>query len=182
MAQNRKPPAFQEYASSIIASRQFRLMTLAERGLYYTLRLECWVNVKAPSSLKDLAKYLGFDISEIEASLTENVKSLFIDENGSFSCPELDNYRNHLEGIKSLQSEGGKRGSAITNAKRNKSTKPVNTSVSSTPSSDSQVPCRAGVDSLVQLSTVKQSQEQSLENGVYHNQWVNDYDHASNGE
>ncbi len=109
MTQNRNPPAYQEYAASMLASKEFRLMTLEQRSFLYTLKLECWENKQAPVSSRDLAKYIGFDIAEIEKALTDNVKTAFVEENGWFSCPELDNYRQHLEERNSKQSEGGKR-------------------------------------------------------------------------
>ena len=48
MAQNREPPAFQEYAAAMMAKTDYRLMSLAGRGLLYTMRLECWVNLTCP--------------------------------------------------------------------------------------------------------------------------------------
>ena len=48
MAQNRTPPAYQEYAASVIANGDYRVLSLAERGLLYTLKLECWVNHRVP--------------------------------------------------------------------------------------------------------------------------------------
>ena len=73
---------------------------------------------------------------------------------------ELEDYRAHLDERKHKQSEGGKKGSAMTNEKRNKSIKTAGNYGSSTSSSNSQVPRRGDVESLVQLSTVKQSQVQ----------------------
>ena len=60
----RPAPAFQEYASDLLAKREFRMMTLAERGLLMTMRLECWVNKSVPSSKSELA--LMFGVSEQE--------------------------------------------------------------------------------------------------------------------
>ena len=49
MAQNREPPAFQEYTASVVAKTEYRVMSLESRGLHYTMRLdlECWVNREA---------------------------------------------------------------------------------------------------------------------------------------
>ena len=73
----RKAPAFQEYAASMLAHKNFRTMTLAERGLLFTLRLECWENATVPSDTQELARYLGFHFDEIRSSFTEKVKSFF---------------------------------------------------------------------------------------------------------
>ena len=58
-ARKRPAPAYQEYASDILANRSYRAMTLAERGLWDTIRKECWVNGSVSSSKPELAKYLG---------------------------------------------------------------------------------------------------------------------------
>ncbi len=56
MSQNRKAPAYQEYAATIMAQLSFRTMSLQDRGLLYTMRLECWVNMRLPNNHNDLAK------------------------------------------------------------------------------------------------------------------------------
>ena len=50
-SEGRKPPAYQEYASSMLANRAFRLMDASTRGVFYTMRLELWAN--------DTQKWLG---------------------------------------------------------------------------------------------------------------------------
>ena len=185
MAQNRKAPAYQEYAATMLANRNFRLMTLAERGLFYTLRLECWENMLVPASKHELSKYLGYDVAELEKTLTANVKAFLLEKDGSFYCPELDDYRQHIEERKIKQSEGGKRGAALKNGKTSKPRKPVNAGDVAMPSSCSQLSQRDSLSSLVKPSTAKQSQNQSLVNGdipiTKNDEWVNDYDKASNG-
>ena len=47
--QNRNAPAYQEYASDMLASVDYRMLTLAQRGLLWSLRLELWVNKKLPA-------------------------------------------------------------------------------------------------------------------------------------
>ena len=69
MPQHREPPAFQEYAATMMASIDFRTMSLAARGLLYTMRLECWVNRQLPSDPARLALMLGFDATEVSALL-----------------------------------------------------------------------------------------------------------------
>ena len=74
---NRAAPAYQEYASDILANRSYRAMTLAERGLWDTIRKECWVNGCVPSSLPELAKYLGLDLNEVTKLMNPNVMIWF---------------------------------------------------------------------------------------------------------
>lgn len=181
MAQNRKPPAYQEYAATILADRNFRLMTLAERGLFFSMRLECWQNNEVPATENDLAKYLGYEFSDIQKALTPRVKAFFKLNDSSFNCPELDDYRQHLEQQKAKQSAGGKRGAAIVNGKSNKPKNQTKTNDSTMSPSTPQVPRRGESEYLVKLSSEKQSQNQPLENSNTHDQWLNDYDRASNG-
>ena len=176
MAQNRKPPAYQEYAATMLATRNFRLMTIGERGLLYTMRLECWENKQVPVAAYDLAKYIGCDVSEIKTALTDRVKTFFHEIDGSFTCPELEDYRQHLADTKAKQSAGGKGGSAITNANRKKL---------SDESSNLQVPRRGSDESLVKYSSVKSSQEQSVVIDDIDDSFVReilDYEEASNGK
>lgn len=123
MAQNRKPPAFQEYAAEMMARVDYRSLSLAERGLLYTMRLECWVNRLLPSDPVVLGKILGFDASQI-AAILPNVMLFFGVENGQIFCPELDDYRAHISTIRAKQSDGGKQGAAMTNGKANRPEKP----------------------------------------------------------
>lgn len=175
--QNRKPPSYQEYAATILANRQYRLMSLAERGLLYTLRLECWENIQAPASTAELAKYIGCDVSDVKAALTDRVKTFFNEKDGSFTCPEIDDYRQHLKDRKDKQSAGGKGGAAITNRNRKSAGKEVST-YHSEDSGNSQVTRRGSDGSLVQSRTEKQSQEQSSKRTTGINSYVVDDESA----
>lgn len=176
MTQNRKAPAYQEYAATMLSNKHYRLMSLAERGLLYALRLECWENQELPANPSDLAKYLGVQSDDINNAYTERVKEFFKLELDQLTCPELDYYRQHLNDRKAKQSEGGKKGATKTNAKFKDT-------------SNLQVPRQGRRESLVKHSTDKLSKTQSLESGhisVSNNdEWVtefNDYDKASNGD
>jgi len=166
MAQNRKPPAFQEYAATILSSKAFRVMDLSQRGLLFTMRLECWVNQSIPSLSNELAKYLGFTNQEVSEALSADVLSYFNNSDGSFICTELENYRKHLTEIKEKQTAGGKKGAATTNKKWEE-----------IGSGNPQVTC----ESLVQFNSVKLSSEQSLESENINDEFVRDYERASNG-
>ena len=90
--QNRPAPAYQEYAASMMASVQYRVLNLAERGLLYTMRHECWVNQGVPENPATLARILGFDVAEVTAALPA-VMPFFRVQNGFIVSPELDDYR-----------------------------------------------------------------------------------------
>lgn len=173
MTQNRKPPAYQEYAATVLSDRNFRLMTLAERGLFYSMRLECWQNGTVPVNANELAKYLGYPLNDVTSALTENVKAFFKQNETDYICPELEDYRQHLNEQKKRQSDGGKKGAQKVNAKHIQQ--------SSTSMGNLQVPRQVGRESLVKSSLVQFSKTQSLENGDIQ-KWINDYELASNGE
>jgi len=111
--QNRQPPAYQEYASDMIARLDYRTLTLPQRGLLYSMRLECWVNQYLPETPNVLARILGFDVAEVAAELPY-VMPFFKVENGRIFSPELEGYRAQLEARKEAQSAAAK----ATNKKR----------------------------------------------------------------
>jgi hypothetical protein len=110
ISQNRPPPAFQEYASDTLANIDFRLLSLAERGLRTTMRLECWVNHYVPANPKELAIVLNLNITEVEKALTKRLLSFFVYNDGKLSCQDLENYRAVLLQRRLAQSAGGKNG------------------------------------------------------------------------
>ena len=111
--QNREPPAFQEYAAAMISRREYRAMSLAERGLLYSLRLECWVNRTAPADPAILAKVLGYPADEIRAALPA-VLAFFTVAGDDLFSPELDDYRAYRARIRLDQVDSAK----ATNEKR----------------------------------------------------------------
>lgn len=132
------------------------------------MRLECWENQDLPASASELARYLGIHESEVSAAFTDRVKAFFKIDGNKLTCPELDNYRQHLNARKAKQSEGGKQGAAKTNAKFKDT-------------SNLQVPRQDSRESLVKHSLDKFSKIQSLENGNINDDFVKDYESASNG-
>jgi uncharacterized protein YdaU (DUF1376 family) len=108
MTQNRQPPAYQEYAATMLADIKYRLMSLAERGLMDTMRRECWVNGGLPANPGPLAKILHYDQAEIEAALPA-VMPFFAVERDLLVSPDLEHYRNHLAEARERQAAGGRR-------------------------------------------------------------------------
>lgn len=182
MRQNRAAPAYQEYAATILAQLPFRTMTLQDRGLLYTMRLECWVNVRLPHNHTDLAKVLGLPVAEVIGSLAA-VMHFFAVVDDCLVSPELDDYRAHLIERKVKQSNGGKLGSAMTNSKRNRPAKNDGGELASSLSTHSRLTRQGGIESLVQASTeklsqAKYSQNQPLESDVIVNSFVAEYEAA----
>jgi len=176
MAQNRDAPAFQEYPAAMMARIPFRTMSLAGRGLLYTLRLECWVNRSVPANPRTLARVLGYAPEDIEDILPE-VLPFFAVTDDMLSSPELDDYRAHLETVREKQSQGGKQGAARTNAKRQSVA--TETPAGDLPG-DSQVTRVSLVQpSKAQHSPVKQSPDVLMTGAL--TEWTNEYDRHSNG-
>jgi len=192
MSQNRDAPAYQEYAATMLSKLPFRTMSLQDRGLFYTMRLECWVNKQLPKNHSNLAKVLGFSVEDVTSSLSAVMQ--FFEVKGDFIiCPELEDYRTHLTERKIKQSQGGKRGSAITNSKLKRAasiakTEGSSSSTSTLPSISSsnmptnlQATCQGSDESLVQLNTAKSNkakpnQNRPLEKMIIDDPFVRDYE------
>jgi len=181
----RDAPAYQEYSANLMARIDYRAMSLAERGLLYTLRNECWVNRQVPSDIHKLARILGYDPAEVQANLPA-VMPFFASEGAYLVCPELDDYREKLDLRREQQSQGGKQGAARTNSKHSNSPADEaaggsSTQLSATSAGKSPGKPRATRESLIQLRPVKTNTTQVLNEEPIDKEWVNDYDKGSNG-
>ncbi|CAM3613187.1 hypothetical protein [Polynucleobacter brandtiae] len=111
-------PYYPLYAANIIASRPYRLMSLAERGLWISIYMECWVNGGVPSDFSEMAKILGFTEGEMQAFFTKYQTAFFIEVNGQFISTELEEYREGFELKREKQRAGGEKGAQIKKEKR----------------------------------------------------------------
>jgi hypothetical protein len=121
----RPAPAYQEYASDILANRSYRAMSMAERGLWDTIRKECWVNGSVPSSVPVLAKYLGIDANHLRELLSPTLISWFNLTNEDITSPEIDAYRLKIELQRQGMSEGGRNGGRKSQENRRKKDQPT---------------------------------------------------------
>lgn len=167
--QNRPPPSFQEYAASMLANNDFRMMSLASRGLLYTLRLEYWLGNPLPADPLQLGKILGFDSSQVALALQE-LGGLVMLKDGKVNIAELDDYRRYLDERRKKQSAGGKVGAEI--AKKNKSSRHAS------PMVDHQVTLGSTSGSLVQNSSTQPSTDQSNSVIKGKDEWVDQYDQS----
>jgi hypothetical protein len=118
MAYRENSPAFQEYASDMLANRDFRSMSLAERGLLNTMRLECWVGRSVPANPDLLAKVLGFQTEEVRRVLTPAVLVFFNQIEGDLISPDLEAYREEQHARKARIIEGGRAGGKKSQSKK----------------------------------------------------------------
>lgn len=163
-------PAFQCYASNIIAKKEYRLMSLAERGLLTSIYYECWPNKCVPADHNELAKYLHVDVSEIKACLTQRVLSFIEIRGGNIFSPEFEEYRAVLLERNRKKSEGGKKGA---NIRRDKAISGLNI-----------VQNKGKPEAPLSKSKPKQTnQDQSAADDMPAEQdpWVDDYERASRG-
>jgi hypothetical protein len=103
-------PYFQLYAANFLSNRQFKLMSLDERGILISIYMECWVNLSVPTEPVELAKCLSFSEQEVLKALTNRVKSFLLEKEGNYISPELEGYREKFMEARRRQSEGGKDG------------------------------------------------------------------------
>ena len=167
----RQAPAYQEYASDILADMRYRKMSLAERGIWDTLRKECWVNKSLPADIDELSKLLRVPSQELESALTENVRSFFLISNDHIVCPELDKYREQLEIQRQKKSTGGKLGGEVTQQKRRKSEAMLEATLK-----DDLKPLRR--DELIR-EVGSREEVNRVFNNVPTDEWVKNYDNAS---
>lgn len=90
-------------------------MTIEERGLWITMQLECWVNGSLPADQKELAKYLGCSLEEIQRSFTHKQYSFLEKIGNELKSPELEEQRKEFLERREQQRLGG-----IEGAKRKK--------------------------------------------------------------
>jgi hypothetical protein len=115
----RAVPYFPLYAANFIASKPFRLMTIEERGLWITMQLECWVNGSLPADQKELAKYLGCSLEEIQRSFTQKQYSFLEKIGDELKSPELEEQRKEFMERREKQRIGGQEGAKRKKAKQN---------------------------------------------------------------
>lgn len=117
----RRPPSYQEYATDVLANEQFNDMGLEERGLWHTMRLQCWANNSVPRDPARLARVLHLDYDAVKRAMTRNVMASFAPQPGDqerLMCPELEKYRAAKEQYRQEQSERGKKGAEATHSRR----------------------------------------------------------------
>lgn len=176
--QNRKPPAYQEYASEMLASTDFRMLNLTARGLLYTLRLECWANGSLPSEPGKLATILGVDGAELSNALRE-LRPFFDIGAERLTCPDLEGYRAYLADVREGKAAGGRKGTAQTNAPRKVPPRKAQRSAAGHSSGVTQATRDSLVESNPRESNSAQQKKASCAQ-VDHD-FLDAYDRASNG-
>src|SRR4030095_16024975 len=107
----RPPPAFQQYASDLLANESYRLMSLPERGLLETLRLQCWVSGSVPKDCALLSRLTGIPADQIDKALTPGVLAFFEPKSSErLVCPELVKQRGRMDEKRAERARSGEKG------------------------------------------------------------------------
>lgn len=106
-------PWFRLYAANFQSDRQYRMMSLEERGLLFTLLLECWISVDVPSSTEEIAAFTGYSQAAVNEAFTGRVQSYFRVDESAIVSPYLEEERQGYKDRQRKQIEGGKLGAAI---------------------------------------------------------------------
>ncbi len=110
-------PAFMLYAANLSVKREWRRMPLAERGLFLTMLMECWINQEIPADVPNLASYLYLEAEEV-SKLLPGVMWYFGTREGELFCPSLEQYRDEQDKRIERQSAGGKKSAEKLHAHR----------------------------------------------------------------
>lgn len=110
-------PAFQEYPADYLGNRDWRCLTLAQRGLLQTMRFECWTVGNVPADQEELAQCVGIAVDELAKMLTSKVLQYFNKVGDSYVCEALDNYKAYLVNRREKMVEGGRKGGKKTQGK-----------------------------------------------------------------
>ncbi len=106
-----RPPAFQQYAAATLSAEAVQLMTLHERGLFFTMQCYCWVNDSIPLDPGLMARALGLHADEVREHLTERVLSFFLpseDDPNRLICPALVRQMMRLIDRREKQAQAGR--------------------------------------------------------------------------
>lgn len=132
----RAPPAYQEYASDLLANETVKVASLDELGLLSLMRWQCWVSDSIPVNVEDLARVLGREAADIRRCLTPGVLTFFAaksDDSRRLECPELRDYKAEKALQRTIKSEAGRKGAESLHGKRGQGAKAAGNSDSNVP-------------------------------------------------
>ena len=107
-----KNPAYKEYPADILNNEIFMQMNMAQRGLYWTLRMFCWRNVTVSYSWEELSRLLGIKREALEKLMADGHIEKFFkpdDDLKRMYCPDLEAYRNELLEKAKKREEAGRK-------------------------------------------------------------------------
>jgi len=111
-----KMPAYQEYPADILNNETFMQLSMAQRGLLWTLRMFCWKNESIPTGYKNIAALTGITEKEASKLFDEKMDKFFELHLGKDSTydrminPDLEAYRREKIAARLKRSASGKQG------------------------------------------------------------------------
>lgn len=121
----RSKPSFDVYASDLMASEEYALATLQERGLLFTLLNYCWVNGSIPADHSKMARLLQLKEADIDNAANDLIRKHLVpspQDTTRLCAPELERQRTIINERRQQMSAGGRRGGQKTQ-ERNKMNK-----------------------------------------------------------
>lgn len=106
-------PWFRMFAANYLADRNFRTISLEERGLVLSMLLECWASIDIPKKPDELSQILGVPVDQVKRALTFKALSFFEERGDSYHSSFLDDQRNKFLEVRKARKEGGQKGAAI---------------------------------------------------------------------
>ena len=166
-------PWFRMFAANYLADRNFRTISLEERGLILSMLLECWASIDIPKKPDELSQILGVPVDQVKRALTSKALSFFDERGDSYHSNFLDDQRNKFLEIRKARIEGGQKGAAIKKKLMVKGGSDAQ-QVGQPEGSLHQIPSS-------QVNSFSVNQEGELTNGKHeeHKAWLNDYDNAA---
>lgn len=114
-----KMPAYQEYPADILNNEIFMQLSMAQRGLLWTLRMFCWKNESIPAGYTNIATLAGISEKEACKLFDEKMHSFFeLQYDKDSSNPrmintDLEAYRREKIAARLKRSASGKQGADI---------------------------------------------------------------------
>lgn len=173
----RRPPAYQEYGSDLLAIEAVRLMSLAERGLLATMRWAVWRNDHLPRDPKQLARVLGLDEREVREALTERVLTLFAsvpDKPERLHSPELSSQMARLLERQDERSSSGRKGGKSSAIKRKSLQAEPQAELEATPKLTEKSRNEKNRTALCKEADVT-NHESANASAPQHDEWISDY-------
>lgn len=117
----RRPPAFQCYASDLLANERYFTLAADERGLYHSICLGCWVGDSVPAAAAELGGVVRLDqdtVARLLPRIRANrlVESLPSDGTRLY-VPELAEQMEALKARRMQQSAAGTKGGRETQSR-----------------------------------------------------------------
>ncbi len=164
-------PWFRMFAANYLADRNFRTISLEERGLIFSMLLECWASIDIPKGPNELSQILGVPVDQVKRALTSKALSFFEEHGGSYHSRFLDDQRNKFLKERKAQKEGGHKGAAIKKMKKS--------GIEAIPLGQAEGSLHQLLSSQVNSFSVYQEEGLTDNKLEHHKEWLNDYDNGT---